>query len=419
MDSLKRGVLATVTVAVLLVLVGTVGQAFANEPWWHITTIAGPPRVSGEESRIILDVGNLGDAYVDGTSTDPVKIVDKLPAGVTATHMYIEYGDGNGKQATYRTDPFQSGTCTLATLTCVFEGGVLSYEHLAVAIRVTSEPGAGDGVNEVSVSGGNAAPLTSRRALPLERPVSQYGVEDYELAPEEEGGGPATQAGSHPFQLTTTLVLSTISETIFEGESAEEEPGQPRIEQPAEFTPELVPTAFTKDLHFNLPAGLVGNPTPLPKCSMYVFTHQGAAGNGECPANTVVGVATPIVTTVEGRYTPLFLSVPLYSLEPSVGEPARFGFQTPVGPVVLDTSVRTGGSYPVVVTVPDITEQLGFLANEVTFWGVPADTTHNNSRGRTCLAEPAQEPGLGQGLWPNLRRIGKNRVRRKRSRNRS
>ncbi len=383
------------TMVVMLAALGTLlgaSSASANEPWWHITTVAGPPRTAGEESRIVLDVGNLGDSDVVASAADPVRIVDKLPAGVTATHIYIEYGDGQGAESAYYPDPYQSGACTLATLTCVFEGGVLSYERLIVAIRVRSEPGAGDGVNEVGVSGGNAVPRSSRRALGLERPPSQYGAENYELAPEEEGGVPDTQAGSHPFQLTTTLVLNTVSERIFELGSG--------TLQPAEFTPELVPAAYTKDLRFNLPAGLVGNPTPLPKCSMYTFTHEGELGVGECPANTVVGVAMPIVTTLETRYTPLFISLPLYSLEPSVGEPARFGFQTPLGPVVLDTSVRTGGSYPVVVTVPDITQKVAFLGNEVTFWGVPADTRHDNSRGRTCLDQPAEEPGKAGGGWP-------------------
>ena len=63
-----------------------------------------------------------------------------------------------------------------------------------------------------------------------------FGMAGYELSPLNEDGTPATQAGSHPFQLTTTLVL-----------------------EPDRGTPN--PVALPKDLSFDLPPGLVGNPT--------------------------------------------------------------------------------------------------------------------------------------------------------------
>ncbi len=198
---------------------------------------------------------------------------------------------------------------------------------------------------------------------------------------------PNTQAGSHPFQLTTTLMFNTKAVHI----NTEEENLTP------EYNPEVQPVAFTKDLHFDLPPGLVGNPVPLPKCSVHQFLlFFSSAGKELCPDNTVVGVATPIVDSFHGEGAdPLAVSYPLYSLEPSVGEPAKFGFATAVGPVILDMSVRTGGDYAAVVSVSNITEGLAFIGNIVTFWGVPADARHDEARNYECLiaVEKSTEPG--------------------------
>ena len=155
----------------------------------------------------------------------------------------------------------------------------------------------------------------------------------------------------------------------------------------------MQPPALTKDLRFNLPTGLIGNPTPLPQCSTYVFTESGTnaatSKNPPCPADTVVGVATSVIDAAgEGEHAPLADTVPLYSLTPAVGEPARFGFLVlKFIPVILDISVRTGGDYGVVVTVPNIPQAAAFIGSQVTFWGSPSDPRHDTSRGVQCLEE--------------------------------
>jgi hypothetical protein len=85
------------------------------------------------------------------------------------------------------------------------------------------------------------------------------------------------------------------------------------------------------------------------------------------------------------------LTVPLVNLTPEVGEPARFGFYVAKVPVILDTAVRTGGDYGVTVDVTNISQDVGFLGSEVTFWGVPGDTRHNNSRNLDCLLAERKE----------------------------
>ncbi|MGA9875122.1 MAG: hypothetical protein WBQ21_04865 [Solirubrobacteraceae bacterium] len=387
MGKINRSVLATVALAVCVVLVGNVGQAVAAEPWWHVTTISAPASPNDSEAMVELDIANLGDTTAGGVLDEnllsgktPITVVDQLPAGVTATHAYAEGGGGALNKYGRREHPLLR-VCTIEeqTVTCHDGVPVRPYEHLEIVIRVTVTQGAGNGENEVNVSGGGAPSALSRRPLAVES-RSPYGVQTYELAPEEEGGLANTQAGSHPFQLTTTLMFNTQAVYV------EKEPGGIAAEH--ESGPEVQPLALTKDLRFNLPAGLIGNPTPLPKCSLREFTLLAKDSEAKCPNNTVVGVASPILTTTDSElWAPEVYTTPLYSLEPSVGEPAKFGFQSPIGPVILDTSVRTGGDYGVVVTVPNITEGLGLIGNIVTLWGVPDDSRHDTSRNVQCLTE--------------------------------
>jgi hypothetical protein len=378
MTKLSRIVLASAVVLVVCVF-GCVGEAGAAMPWWHVNTVSAPSSQPGGEGVVLLEVSDLGDAAVNGFA-DPVSIVEKLPEGVVATRAYPEgggqFGVGIGKGVR------EFGHCSIAsqTVTCTYATALLAYERFMIGIRVQVEPGAGSGVSEGSVTGGGAAPVTWHHALALSDQVPAFGAENYELSPEEEGGVPDTQAGSHPFQLTATLTFNTKAAPVFEQSLSEEA------------TPEVQPVAMTKDLRFNLPPGLVGNPTPLPKCRLSVFVKP--TEEVHCPDDTAIGVATPITTHVSDLFVPLALTVPLYNIEPAVGEPARFGFVTPVGPVILDTSVRTGGDYGVVVTVPDIPDDIAFIGTQVTFWGVPADARHDTARG-VCLDKY-------EGHLPNL-----------------
>ena len=61
------------------------------------------------------------------------------------------------------------------------------------------------------------------------------------------------QAGSHPFQWTTTVVLNADAET-----------GGRK-----EFFGEVAQPALPKDLHFELPPGMVGDPCRFQQCRKY------------------------------------------------------------------------------------------------------------------------------------------------------
>ena len=240
------------------------------------------------------------------------------------------------------------------------------FTHLEIFITVKVAEGAQSGEeNSASISGG--APTASvTTPIVVDSAATPFGVEQYELRPENAGGSPDTQAGSHPFQLTSVIALN----------------------QAAEAT---VPPAAVKDLRFNLPPGLIGNPTPFAQCPLTKFLANASEGQNFCPDDTVVGIASVSISFPVGG-SPSTFAVPLFALVPSVGEPARFGFDVVGDPVYLDTSVRTGSDYGVTVTVPNITEISGFISSRVTFWGVPGDPRHDSVRGWNCLSPQEHAP---------------------------
>jgi hypothetical protein len=308
--------------------------------------------------EIVVTATNLGDADLNVTS-EPVTITDTLPNGLHA--IAIKGRTGTGTE-----------TCSLESLACTFSGIVPAYGSIEIVITVTAAGASSGELNRVSVSGGGAQGVSIGRPITVSDSEPPAGVEDYEMASEEEGGALDTQAGSHPFQLTTTLTLNQLFD--------------PSKHHNGELLTKPVEQA--KDLNFRLPPGLVGDTTPIPRCTLGQFLHEiNFHREDECTPQTAVGVAQ--VTVIEPGLIGLQTYVePLFNLEPAVGEPARFGFFVQgLTPVILDTSVRTGGDYGVTVSVNNITQIVSFLSSQVTFWGVPGDSRHDISRGWACIAD--------------------------------
>ncbi|HZL49048.1 MAG TPA: hypothetical protein VFC30_08540, partial [Solirubrobacteraceae bacterium] len=369
----------------LLALAGAAPAA--AEPWWQVTSGAAPRNLPhGGQGNITVVATNLGDTEALG-EVAPVTVADKLPLGLTATAISLFRTGGKT-----RSEIASESACSLSSLSCSFTGDFQPYENIELVIAVHVEPSASSGeVNEAAVVGGGAPSASARQPITVNDEPTPYGVENYELTPENEDGSLATQAGSHPFQLTTTIALNRGPETIKDGffDTGRLGPSGPGL---------------TKDLHFNLPPGLIGNPTPFPQCTDRGFgeiSDRNLERSPEtgCPLDTVVGVAH--VTVFEPRSVGfLSQSVPLFNLTPNVGEPAKFGFKFENVPVILDTAVRTGGDYGVVVSVNNIPEVVNFLSSQVTFWGVPGDPRHNQSRGYDCVNSVVEKNALHETCVP-------------------
>ena len=298
------------------------------------------------------------EAEFEKNPNPPIKIIDKLPNGLEAV----------GIEGTP-----QCSLGTNNTPTCTVEGEVPAYKQIEIRIDVKNNGASTGERNVVSVSGGGVSAQSITKAITVAEhgEPTPFGIEQYELTNVLEGGAPDTQAGSHPFETTFTVGLNQLAGEAKIGKS------------------EVLPAALAKDLTFRLPAGLIGNPTPFARCTLAQFFHK---PKPTCATQSVLGVA--MVTFDEpGRTGIEKVSVPVFNLEPEVGEPARFGFLvTNESPVFVDSAVRAGQDYGIMGITSNITTTAALISAETTFWGVPGKPEHDAYRGEGCLGNNPSEP---------------------------
>src|SRR6185437_9937250 len=316
--------------ALLGVLAMGAPGAFAESPWWHLSSNSRPSTLpGGGEGTILLQALNVGD----GTTSGPITVIDRLPAGVAVQQVEVKPGEPEPK-VSFKLNASNMGAeeegrffgsglgpqealgsfhaCSEPSpreIKCTYEeyyqglhADLEPYEDLELGIAVKVEAGsAPSGENSAEVSGGAAPVASLKQPLPTGAASPAFGIEYFSMVPEAEGGAVDAQAGSHPFQLTVSLATNQNADP-------------------------LTPPALTKDLRFNLPTGFVGNPTPLPQCSEKDFVTLRGGLADLCPTDTAIGVAT--FSFDEPKYGgEQTVSVPLFNLVPAHGEPARFGFE--------------------------------------------------------------------------------------------
>ncbi len=368
------GGLVVLVVCLLCLSVGA-SASFALEPWWGMSMNARPSYLSPEGTgEIVVTAENYGDANADGAATSQaIRISDVLPAGLRATGVVAGEVEANLHvpiECAAVSPPVGSEP---QTVSCTDEHSIAPYGEIEVRIAVKALPGAQDEaqVNHASVGGGGASTVRIARPLRVSSEPIPFGLEEWNLLPEEEGGGLDTQAGSHPFQVTGSFVLRQ----------------GPELNPLTDPVLDVYPAAGNaKDIVTKLPPGLVGNPTPIARCALGQFLASVNNVN-ECAADTAVGVAA--VTLNIPALSMTTFQVPIFNLEPYAGEPARFGFYIPEAkvPVILDTSVLTGEKYAITVGSTNITQTSALLSVRTTFWGDPASPAHDESRGWGCLYE--------------------------------
>jgi hypothetical protein len=329
---------------------------------------------AGGSGRLNVTITNLGDRAIDG-SNDPVRVLDELPEGVSATG--VEVLAGNRKHRV----PVDCELETEVKVACLMEGQLPIHESIQLEVFVVvDEPSLSAGApGRITVSGGGAPSISEPQQIEIGPGPVPFGAERFSARAEEEGGGETRNAGRHPFQLTTTIQLNAAQLT----------PGGSQDES------DVAQPALPRNLHFTLPPGLIGNTTAVPRCSTDDYWNSNGDAShsplrNHCPDNTSIGLAT--VTVIErGSLKFNRFTVPLFNLAPRTGEPARLGFTVAGAPILIETRVDTDHGYRILADVENTTQIAKFLSSTVTIWGTPGDPRHDIARGWACAQHESPE----------------------------
>jgi hypothetical protein len=405
----RRGTspLATLLVAALalvaslaMVVPSTANASDSNtepQPYWRLTSEAIPTNVApGKTGMLLLRVENVGD--VPSVAGSPVTVVDQLPKGTVATKAAALEAtslafETQGPLAFWGS-PEQAGECTITednrTVTCTLQAGDTVAPSSSVPISSNTE-GAGFGllappigiafvtesgasgtlINDATVKGGgSASSATATSPVHINSPVG-FGLSSFHMWSTNIDGIPATQAGAHPYELTTHLAFN--NEPIGSGD---------------------VSSGVVRDVNVELPPGLVGDPDAAAKCSRADFDIR--LSNSffpDCPADSQIGIA---ILELEPNDS---AEAAIYNLVPPAGVPAQFGIAVSKFVAYLNASVKraTNGEYRVAVDTSDI-QSNGLLGVTAMFWGDPASPSHAplryfEGRSHSALGAPDEEPG--------------------------
>jgi hypothetical protein len=350
-------------------------ETLTAAPGWEVTPIAYPSHLKpGGKGYLVLAIYNVGKAASSGQFT----VTDTLPEGVTAT------------EAGYTGDNGANWNCSAGgtTVTCTNnegEGGMPSLPPgqvtwLAIAVDVSGSV-SGSGLNQVTVAGGGAyAPANESDTLNFESTPEKFGFQSFDAWFSNADGTLDTQAGSHPYSLTVSLALE---------DNGEDASGEAR------------------NITVNLPRGLIGNPTVIPRCT------AAQLNAAECPADSEIGVdhailggAEPLERT-EGEnisineYGPDFVFAPsfgVFNMVPPPGVPAQLGFSLEGIGVNINAGVQSAGEYNIAAAIHNI-PQREITFNTLTIWGNPADPSHDYQRRRRA-EEGLIEYGVHSDIAP-------------------
>lgn len=191
---------------------------------------------------------------------------------------------------------------------------------------------------------------------------AEFGVKEFSVSFLDSEGQPVSQAGSHPYEMQTHIHFNSFP-TGEGGEGLD---------------------AAAKDILIAQPAGFIGNPTAVSRCSNADFlTSTQVAGEvvPNCPDAAAVGTVEVQLATPKASGA-LFAAV--YNLVPPPGVAAKLGFWVKNFPITVELGVAETPPYNIVGGPKNITQTVEVVGSTFTLWGTPADHSHDATRGH-CL----------------------------------
>jgi hypothetical protein len=137
------------------------------------------------------------------------------------------------------------------------------------------------------------------------------------------------------------------------------------------------PTELLKDVNIRLPAGTVGNPLAIPRCTSQEFEIYG------CQPSSQVGI---ISIDVSGASKPAPIAI--YNLTPTPGHLAAFAASLLFVKIVGEIEMSKSGSYELVLKIHDLSTAIPIVGASLTLWGVPGAHAHDLERSRTQIEGP-------------------------------
>jgi len=184
---------------------------------------------------------------------------------------------------------------------------------------------------------------------------ASYDFNNFDVSFENADGSAATQAGSHPFAMTTSFGINYS--------------GSPSI-----------PDGDIKDTIVEQVRGLFGDATVMPTCSTLDFlTRVPFSVDNYCPNDSAVGATWQEVIAPGNRQVAV-----VYNLPPPPGAAVRIGFMILGIPITVDVGVKQSPEYNVTASLFNAPQPVNIYGSHVQLWGYPGDPAHDPYRGH-CL----------------------------------